>query len=192
MSNKSHPMTEVRSIADAIAPRSRSAVTNGKRLHVRPVGDTAWSRRFRDVLGEIVSDLGGPDRLSEGQRQLARRCATIALECERLEAKSVAGEAIDLDVYGQLTDRLGRAFQRLGLKRVARPVPSLSEYLAAQAPEIAAEASNERNEPALGQASTDDEKRVVSLPNGPGEARDGMLRDAAEGTGPLQSDGGAG
>jgi hypothetical protein len=42
----------------------------------------------------------------------------------------VAGEEIDLDVYGQLTDRLGRAFGRLGLKRVAREVQTLEQYLA--------------------------------------------------------------
>jgi hypothetical protein len=62
----------------------RSAVTNGKRLHVEAPGDGAWSRRFRDVLSEILSDLGH-DGLSEGQRQLARRCATIAIACERME-----------------------------------------------------------------------------------------------------------
>jgi hypothetical protein len=69
--------------------------------------------------------------LSEGQRQLARRCATIAIACEAMEGRAVAGEAIDLDVYGQLTDRLGRTFQRLGLRRRARNVtpPSIAEYL---------------------------------------------------------------
>jgi hypothetical protein len=113
------------------APRTRSAVTNGRRVHVVPVGDTAWSRRFRDVLAEIISDLGGSDGLSEGQRQLARRAATISLECEKLEAKAVGGVEIDLEVFGQLTDRLGRAFGRLGLKRAARDVtPSLAEYIA--------------------------------------------------------------
>src|ERR1700733_14012112 len=99
------------------APRTRSAVSNGRRLHVVKVGDTAWSRRFKDVLSEIISDLGGRDGLSEGQRQLARRAATISIECEKLESASVAGNEINLDVYGSLTDRLGRCFQRLGLKR---------------------------------------------------------------------------
>jgi hypothetical protein len=42
-----------------------------------------------------------------------------------------SGNAIDLDVYGQLTDRLGRCFARLGLKRQARDVtPTLQEYIA--------------------------------------------------------------
>jgi hypothetical protein len=104
-------------------------VTNGKRLHVVRPGDTAWARRFRDVLAEITSDLGGADLLSEGQRQLARRAATISIACERLEGDAAAGAAIDLETYGKLTDRLGRTFQRLGLKRQPRDVLSLREKL---------------------------------------------------------------
>jgi hypothetical protein len=72
-------------------------VTNGKRLHVISPGDTKWSRRFADVLGQVICDLGGPDGLSEGQRQLARRCATIAIACERMEGEAAAGAAIDLE-----------------------------------------------------------------------------------------------
>jgi hypothetical protein len=103
-------------------------------LHVVPPGDGLWQRRFADVLGQIIADIGGPDGLSEGQRQLARRCATIALECEKLESRAVAGEQINLDMYGQMTDRLGRAFHRLGLRRVARDAMTLADYLATKAP----------------------------------------------------------
>jgi hypothetical protein len=53
--------------------------------------------------------------LGEGQKQLVRRCATIAIACERAEAKAAAGEDIDLELYGTLTDRLGRAFRRWAL-----------------------------------------------------------------------------
>ena len=115
----------------------RSAVTNGKRLHVVAPGDTKWARRFKDVLGQIVSDLGGHQVLSEGQRQLARRCATIAIACEKMEGEAAAGEDIDLDAYGTLTDRLGRAFQRLGLERRPRDVtPTLDQYLGAREEEL--------------------------------------------------------
>src|SRR5262249_52557041 len=111
--------------------KGRSAVTNGKRLHVVRPGDTAWARRFRDILAEIISDLGGPDLLSEGQRQLARRCATISIACEKIEGDAAAGAAIDLETYGKLTDRLGRTFQRLGLKREPRDIgPSLADIIA--------------------------------------------------------------
>ncbi len=109
---------------------TRSAVTNGSRLFVIPPGDTAWSRRFRDVFNQIIADLSGPDGLSEGQRQLARRAATIAIVCERMEGEAAAGHDINLDQYGQLTDRLGRTFHRLGLKRQARDVgPTLGQIL---------------------------------------------------------------
>jgi hypothetical protein len=123
-------LPRVRPSSDGKPANSRSAVTNGKRLHVSSPGDTKWSRRFADVLGQVICDLGGPDGLSEGQRQLARRCATIAIACERMEGEAAAGQAIDLEAYGTLTDRLGRAFARLGLKRVARDIgPTLGDLL---------------------------------------------------------------
>ncbi len=123
-------MSTTRATSDARPLKVRSAVTNGRRLHVVAPGDTKWARRFADVLAEIIGDLGGLSVLSEGQRQLARRCATIAISCERMEGKAAAGQQIDLDLYGALTDRLGRAFQRLGLKRQPRDVtPSLSALL---------------------------------------------------------------
>jgi hypothetical protein len=97
-------------------------VTNGKRLHVVHPGDTAWARRFKDVLAEITSDLGGRDGLSEGQRQLARRAATISLACEKMEGEAASGAEINLELYGRLTDRLGRCFERLGLRRQPREI----------------------------------------------------------------------
>ena len=109
---------------------ARSAVTNGERLHVERPGNTAWARRFRDVLEQIIADLHtNNDTLSEGQKQLARRAATIAIVCEKMEGEAAAGNDIDLDRYGSLTDRLGRTFHRLGLKRTASKTPSLSDYL---------------------------------------------------------------
>ncbi len=115
---------------------TRSRITNGSTLHLGFVdGRTEAARRFRDVLVEIASDLGGSDTLSEGQRQLARRAAMMSVQCETLEAKSIAGEEIDLDLYGALSDRIGRAFTRLGIKRAARNVtPDLREYIRSRGP----------------------------------------------------------
>jgi len=125
--------------ANGRRPR-RSGVTSGKRLHVQRPGDNAWSRRFRDVLELIVADAGGPAHLSEGQRQIARRCSTLSVECERLEGKALAGDQIDLDLYGQMTDRLGRALSRLGLKRVKLDqLPDLHTYIDAKATEVPSE-----------------------------------------------------
>jgi hypothetical protein len=87
----------------------------------------------RNILQQIHADLGGADRLSEGQRQLCRRAATMSMHCELMEAEAVAGRVFDIDVFGTLTDRLGRCLQRLGLERVSRDcTPSLSAYLQAK------------------------------------------------------------
>ena len=111
-----------RTAAERRPSKLRSRVSNGKTLFVEADQRGPWARRWRDVLGEIISDLGGADRLSEGQKQLARRCATIAIACEKLEGEAAQGHTIDLDAYGTLTDRLGRALQRLGLHRQPRTV----------------------------------------------------------------------
>jgi hypothetical protein len=118
----SHPSGEAQCTPGGTHRVRRSAVTNGKRLHVVRPGDTAWARRFRDVLDQIGCDLGGPEGLSEAQRQLARRAATISIMCEKLEGEAATGAKIDLNIYGMLTDRLGRCLQRLGLERVPRDI----------------------------------------------------------------------
>src|SRR5262249_58531809 len=101
-----------------------------------------WARRFRDVIAEITSDLGGADLLSEAQRQLVRRAATISIACERMEGETAAGADINLELYGRLTDRLGRALQRLGLERKPRDVtPSLADIIAQDEAEEAARAA---------------------------------------------------
>jgi hypothetical protein len=99
---------------------NRSAVTNGTRLFMDETFDyrTREARRFRDILAEILSDLGN-EGISEGQRQLARRASLMCLQAEILERECVAGKEIDIDLFGQLSDRIGRAFQRLDcFKRV--------------------------------------------------------------------------
>jgi hypothetical protein len=97
------------------APTLRSRVTNGRSHFVEADGRGPWARRWRDVLAELLYELEprGPDLLSEGQRQLARRIATLAIACERMDGEAASGREIDLDAYGALTDRLGRALQRL-------------------------------------------------------------------------------
>ena len=85
----------------AVMPRNvRSAVTTGSRAFLTK----------------------GGDHLSEGERQLARRCATLAIEAETMEVQKAEGGNLDLEAYIALTNALGRALGRLGLRRVARYV----------------------------------------------------------------------
>jgi hypothetical protein len=116
------------------AQKGRSKVTNSRQLFIDGDAQLKVSRRFRNVLASIATDLGGADRMSEGQKQIARRCAMLSVQCEIMESAAVAGLPFDLEVYGQLTDRLVRAFQLLGLKRITHDVtPDLRGYLTATA-----------------------------------------------------------
>jgi hypothetical protein len=70
-----------------------------------------------------------------GRNNFRHRCATIAISCERMEGEAAQGAEIDLEVYGTLTDRLGRALQRLGLKRVPKDItPDPLQYARGHAP----------------------------------------------------------
>src|SRR5262245_14734146 len=86
----------------ARAPRQRSAVTNGRRLFVEGDGNSAWSRRYRDLIAGHVSDLGGRDVLSEAQLSLVRRASAIEVELEQAEGKLSLGQDVDLDAYARV------------------------------------------------------------------------------------------
>jgi hypothetical protein len=110
----------------------RSSVSNGSRLFAVAGldGRTQTARRFRDLIEEISNDLGGPDRLSEGQRQLIRRAASLSIMAESIEADMARDMAFDVTVYGTIADRLRRLFETIGLERRAKPVNDGSNVLA--------------------------------------------------------------
>jgi hypothetical protein len=113
----------------------RSSVSNGSRLFAVAGldGRTQTARRFRDLIEEISNDLGGSDLLSEGQRQLIRRAASLSIMAESIEADLARDLAFDVNVYGCIADRLRRLFETLGLQRVARTV-NLRSYLDSERP----------------------------------------------------------
>jgi hypothetical protein len=118
-----------------VSATNRSKVTNGKRLFADMTvdGRSVWSRRFRDVMELHVSDLGGTDVVSTAEQSICRRIATLTTELELLElrfAQSGKGaSAEDLDLYARISNSLDRKLQTIGLKRVARDVTTLSDYL---------------------------------------------------------------
>ena len=95
--------------------RHRSAVSNGRKLFAVAGldGRAQTARRFRDLYEVICKDMGG--ELKEGQRQLARRAATLSVLSEAMEADIVRDMPFDADAYGVLCDRLGRCLSRPGL-----------------------------------------------------------------------------
>jgi hypothetical protein len=105
----------------------RSRVTNGSKLLPLSDGRSATARRFKDLVEFICVDLGGADRLSEGEKQLVRRAAALSAELERQEARWARGETeFDISAYSVLTNALRRVLESLGLGRRARDVTPFS------------------------------------------------------------------
>jgi hypothetical protein len=124
----------------AAEPQRRSAqksrVTNGA-LFLTGKGTSVYARRFADILSSVVSDLGGPSELSEGQRQIARRAAALSLACERLEealctgVSSAAEEAFTEAAGGltphQILNEIGRILHGIAHIRGGAGVREMAE-----------------------------------------------------------------
>jgi hypothetical protein len=94
---------------------------------------SAAARRYRDCVHAIAADLGGYDQLSEAQVQLVRSAAGLVVLRERLDAKALEDERIDVAEYCRISNSLRRVLSTIGLKRVPRDVtPDLQTYLASK------------------------------------------------------------
>jgi hypothetical protein len=118
---------------DTAKPQSRSRISNGSSLLVGVDGRGTWVRRLRDLIGLHLSDLGGDAAVSEAERSIVRRAATLTVELERLEAGfAVAGSASteQLDLYQRTANSLRRLLESVGLERRAKLIaPTLSSIL---------------------------------------------------------------
>jgi hypothetical protein len=89
------------------------------------------ARRYRDVVNELISDLGGDP--SGAQSAIARRAAALCVVCEQAEAEMVAGGILDLAEFTTAANSLRRLLSDLGLERRAKDItPSLSQYLTSE------------------------------------------------------------
>jgi hypothetical protein len=109
--------------------RPRSAVTSGRKLFVAGDPNSAWARRFHDLVVGHIADAGGRDRISEAQFALCKRAAALECELEQLEGRLSQGEQIDLDRYGRAASHLRRILESIGLERKPREVvPTIEQY----------------------------------------------------------------
>jgi hypothetical protein len=114
-------------------PAQRSRVGNGKCLLPATDGRRLTARRFQDLYEDIANDLGGLDQLSQAQKQMIRRAATLSAESERQEAEWANGRPFDLTVYSTTSNCLRRLFETLGVQRQARDItPSFEGYVRAK------------------------------------------------------------
>jgi hypothetical protein len=142
-------MTTTEPAADALArssthahrrKRPRSAVTSGRQQFITGNPNSAWARRFHDLVLGHVSDLGGRRAMSEAQLALCKRAAGLECELEQMEGRMSLGQEINLDSYGRASSHLRRMLESLGLERKARDVTFEVEVFSPMRARWAAEA----------------------------------------------------
>ena len=94
-------------------------------------GRSLMARRFREIVTGIEQDLGGD--LSEAQKHLLARAATLAVWSEARETDLANGIDFDAVQYATISNAMRRLLSDLGLERRARDVTSLSDYIAGKA-----------------------------------------------------------
>ena len=110
--------------------QARSRLSNGRDVLPDVDGRSVVARRYRDIIGAVVSDQGGAEHLSEARLQLIRRFSAASVLAEQMEARLARGEQINIQEYSLLVSTMVRVAQRIGIERRARNVtPSLGQYL---------------------------------------------------------------
>jgi hypothetical protein len=89
-------------------------------MFVEGDSNSAWNRRYHDLVVRHVEDLGGYDLMSEAQLSMIRRAAAIECELERLDGLLSNGIEINLDMYSRCAGHLRRMFETLGIERLDR------------------------------------------------------------------------
>lgn len=87
------------------------------------------SRELRARFDAVCADLGGADRLSYMQRSLIERALWLEHWLATQESSLAKGADFDVGRWVQAANSLQGIFNRLGIERRAKEVPSLTEYL---------------------------------------------------------------
>jgi hypothetical protein len=120
------------SVVGTVHPASRSRISNCAAALPGVDGRSTWVRRLRDLIESHTSDLGGEEAVTEAQRSIIRRVATLTVELERMEVEfAAAGSAQpdQLDLYQRTANSLRRLLEAIGLQRRPRDVtPDPLEY----------------------------------------------------------------
>jgi hypothetical protein len=108
----------------------KSKVSNQPNLILGKDGRSITSRRFRDLVQNLIADAGGIESCSTAKIGLLRRLAACSVIAELLEAKALEeGDPDNVEKICNLASTALRLSARVGLSRHAKEiVPALSQY----------------------------------------------------------------
>jgi hypothetical protein len=118
-------------VVRSTSKRVRSKVTNGGRTFVNGDGRSPWARRWRDLIEAHARDISpdGISHLSEAQRSLIKRAATLECQLEGLEGALSEGLSVSISHYAMASGHLKRILEALGIERRQKNLPTLSDVL---------------------------------------------------------------
>ena len=119
---------------DAAGMQAEKAPKQGGKVRLLTLQDldarTRACKHALDLRDGILSNLGGQDRTSVAQRELAQRSAILGSMLEDVEARWLRGEPAELTDYCTLVNAQRRCLSDLGLQPQPRTVvPSVDQYL---------------------------------------------------------------
>lgn len=107
------------------SPMARTRVGNGSAALLAADGRSLWARRYREMLADHVSDLGGVEMVTASELSILRRACALAVELEAMEATFASDGGADpkaLDVHQRASGSLRRLLESVGLERRAKAV----------------------------------------------------------------------
>lgn len=122
--------TETRPLTVPASAALRARPTTDPTLFLGDVdGRSREARRYRDVVAELVQQLGGTEMASAAEVHLVRRAAALIVHAELLETRMANGAPLALDEHTKLANTLRRLLLSLGLRPRPRPVETLDELV---------------------------------------------------------------
>ena len=98
-------------------------------------GRLGIARELRQRFQALTDDLGGTSSLSYAERSLCERALWLEYWLSTQEKELADGGALfDVGKWTQAANSLQGIYSKLGLKRVAKNVPTLHEWMAAREP----------------------------------------------------------
>jgi hypothetical protein len=92
-------------------------------------GRTRVRKSAEKLLGDLLSDLGGSERVSTAQRVLAEQACVLQAMAEHQAASWLSGGDVDVNGYCTTVNATRRVLSDLGLERRQADVGDLASYL---------------------------------------------------------------
>lgn len=121
------PADEVATLPATALPAEVAPSTAGKSPKVD--GRTRLARVFRRTREHVVESLGGKDNISAQQAVTIQQLAEAEALRAGIFACATRGEPIDIGQYAALATVSQRCLKLLGMKRVAKNVQGLRDYM---------------------------------------------------------------